>query len=274
MRGSIKSGRRLQLLVSLTLQKAMIAVIVLALTAPAAFATTFNTNDINTYNQFATGATVQNFESIGGMTALGLTSYTAALNGLTTVGTAAQLGLDINGLLFHSGGGSFNNPVGNPGTPTALLQLNSPINGDAHSPTNVVGSLAINTETLDIDNFIEVVFITSLQNRVGFWLNPALGNVLFTAFDSTGTQLESIPNGTAGNFLGIERLANDIKFISIIGLSASGFTIDDLTYGQVTSTTPPGTVPEANSLWLLVFGLSGLFCLRHRLKLPICRSVR
>jgi hypothetical protein len=194
-----------------------------------------------------------------------LSSYANALNSGTAVPAAAQLGLDITGLLFHSGGGSFNNPVGNPGTPTALLQLTGGIAANAHSPTNVVGSLEINTENLDLDNFIEVVFITTLQGRVGLWLNPGLGNATLQAFDSTGTSLESI-TGTAGNFVGIQRTANEIKFVSIVG-GPAGFTIDDLTFGQATSTTPP-SVPEANSLWLLVFGLFGLLGLRHRFMLP------
>jgi len=238
------------------LKNATIALLLLVSTAPAALALTINTNDINVYNTFASGATVQNFESVSGMTPLSLSSYANALNSSTTVGSDAQLSLDIGGLLFHSGGGSFNDPVGNPGTPTVLLQLTDAIAGDAHSPSNVVGSLEINTELLDLDNFIEIVFINDLQSRVGVWLNPSLGDVTLTAFDSSGGTLEST-TGTAGNFVAIQRATADIRFISIVG-GSSGFTVDDLTYAGVT--TAP--VPEPSSFLLFLFGLGGSGLLR------------
>ena len=223
-------------------------------------ATPINTNDINIYNTFATGATLQNFENVSGKTALSLSIYTNALNSSTAVPATAQLSLDIPGLLFHSGGGSFNNPTGNPGTPTALLRLDDNVSADAHSVTNVVGSLEINTENLDLDQFIEIVFINTLQARVGVWLNPSLGNVTMTAFDSTGSSLESVA-GAAGNFVGFERSTADIKFVSIVN-TAGGFTIDDLTYAGAGTTTP---VSEPGSLALLVLSLLGLACVRRRM---------
>ncbi len=239
-----------------------LAVSALALSS-ASMATPINTNDINIYNTFATGATLQNFENIAGMTPLSMNSYTNALNSSTAVPAAAQLGLDISGLLFHSGGGSFNDPTGNPGTPTALLALDGPtdIIDDAHSATNVVGSLEINTENLDLDQFIEIVFINTLQARVGVWLNPSLGNVTMTAFDSTGSSLESVA-GSAGNFVGFERSAADIKFVSIVNNNNAGFTVDDLTYGGARTTTP---VSEPGSLALIGLSLLVLAYLRRRI---------
>jgi PEP-CTERM motif len=233
------------------IRRLSIAVSALAL-AGTSLATTINTNDNTVYNTFATGATLQNFESISGMTPLALDSYGNALNSSTAVPAAAQLGLDIPGLLFHSGGGSFNNPTGNPGTPTALLALGLIVD-DAHSASNVVGSLEINTENLDLDQFIEIVFINTLQARVGVWLNPSLGNVTMTAFDSSGSSLEQV-SGTAGNFVGFERSAADIKFVSIVN-TAGGFTIDDLTYAGARTTT---TVSEPGSLALLGLSVLGL----------------
>jgi hypothetical protein len=236
----------------------MVAALVVA-TASSTGAVTFNTGVEAVYDAFATGATVQTFEGIGGVTALPLTSYDDTTDGTSVaVPAAAQLSLNIAGLLFHSGGGSFNDPVGNPGTPAAVLALGNGIVNDARSATNVVGPLAINTEFLELDQFIEIVFIDALQDRVGFWLNPGLGPALLTAFDSGGTPLDSII-GDAGNFVGIQEAG--IKFVSIIATSATGFTIDDLTYAPATSTT----VPEPAALTLLAVGSLALLRLRrHR----------
>jgi PEP-CTERM motif len=228
--------------------------------ANTSLAITINSNDITLYNAFATGATLQNFESISGMTPLGLASYANALDSSTAVPVAAQLGLDIPGLLFHSGGGSFNNPTGNPGTPTALLGGLADIVDDIRSGRNFVGSLEINTENLDLDQFIEIVFINTLQARVGVWLNPSLGNVTMTAFDSSGSSLEQV-SGTAGNFVGFERSAADIKFVSIVNNNAAGFTIDDLTYAGARSSTP---VPEPGTLTLIGLAIAAMALMRRR----------
>ncbi|MCL4852198.1 MAG: PEP-CTERM sorting domain-containing protein, partial [Bryobacteraceae bacterium] len=58
-------------------------------------------------------------------------------------------------------------------------------------------------------------------------------------------------NVTAGNFVGIVRPTADIGGFKIIGLGATGFTIDDFTYGGA-SVSP---VPEPASLMLAGAGL-------------------
>jgi hypothetical protein len=240
----------------------MLAAIAVLLMSGGLSAAVINTNDPGVIAAFATGATVEDFEGISGMTPLALNDYTNATNSSTAVPAGAQLSDDIPGLFFHSGGASFNDPLGNPGTPAALLQLGGGIAGDAHSATNVIGSLEINTTTLDIDNFVEIIFLGGNVNRAGLWLNPSRGNVLVTAFDSTGGSLENV-TGTAGNFVGIQRATNDIRFISLVSLSANGFTADDVTYGRTGGGTGGGTVPLPATL-LLVLGALGALWMGRR----------
>jgi hypothetical protein len=179
------------------------------------------------------------------MTPLSLTSY-ANVN----VPSGTLLGGQINGVFFHSGGASFNDPVGNPGTPAALLQLSGGIASHARSGSNVMGSLEINSTTLDLTQFVEIVFTDTLKDRVGVWLNPTLGNVTISAFGATGNSLES-GTGTAGNFVGFQRATSDIKFISIVG-GPNRFTVDDLTYGTSTTSTPgAAAAPEPGTLALI-----------------------
>jgi hypothetical protein len=239
------------------LRRFSLVVAILAVTCPRAFGAFINTNDINVYNAFATGATFEDFESVGTLTPLALTSYANATNSSTTVPAGAQLSTQLTGSLFHSGGGSFNNPVGNPGTPAALLQLQGGISGDAHSGSNVVGSLEINSTLLDLDQFVEFGLTDGTRvNRIGVWVNPSLGPVLFTAFDENLTPLES-GTGSPGNFVGVLLPTDTIRSISIISTSASGFTIDDLTYGKAAA------VPEPTSAVLILIG-TGLVAICRR----------
>ena len=248
-----------------------VATFALGLACSTAHATTINTSNVTdpAYIAFNTGATVQDFENVPGLTPLSITAYT---NG-TPVPTTAQMHGELSGLFFHSGGANPNNPAANPGTPVALLTLAGGIAGNAHSPTNVVAPLQINEELLGLGsgNFLEIVFSTPV-NRAGVWLNPALGNVTFNALDA---DLLSISGGsvagTAGNFVGASFDTNSIKVVSIIASQANGFTIDDLTYGTAGTNgtgTPTAPIPEPGTLWLIGPALVAFAMARRRAAVP------
>jgi hypothetical protein len=241
-----------------------LGIVGLCLVSSTAAATTINTNDVNVYNAFAAGATLVNFTTVSGLTPLPLTSYANTTDASIPVPPTALLSNQIAGLHFHSGGGSFNNPAATPGTPAALLALDGGIAGDARSSANVFGALQIQTSpndptVLDLNAFVEIIFTGGNVNRAGVWLNPSLGNVLLTVFDSSGSSLESII-GSAGNFVAVERAANDIRFLSLVSVSQSGFTADDLTFGQASVTNPT----DAPSTWLLLLAAGAALTLSRR----------
>lgn len=68
-------------------------------------------------------------------------------------------------------------------------------------------------KTTDFTQFIEVYFPTKVS-KVGFWLNPSLGNITVAAFDTspafsgiaTQNMIETAPNFTAGDFSGSDSL--------------------------------------------------------------------
>jgi PEP-CTERM motif len=213
---------------------------------------------------FQSGATVVDFESISGRTPQTISAYNPGTPG-DPVSPNSFIFDQITGVKFSVGGA--------PGTnEPALYELSGGIAGDAKSPDTVLGPVDFDFTTKFSSNALIEIFFPTKVSKVGFWLNPSLGNVLLIAADTnfafsglTENQLES-GNGTAGNFVGIERPTADIGGFKIIGLGANGFTVDDFTFGGASTTTP---VPEPGTLALLG---TGLFMLALRLRRYRTRS--
>ena len=207
---------------------------------------TLITSDPNAVAQFQAGATVENFDDLSALT---ITSY----DGGQTVPAANQFSsrnlVTFTSPFFNSGGASFNNPVGNPGTPIGIFDPDGAIAGEVKSPNNVGGPLATGSDEAFTNGFMEVIFPADVI-RVGFWITHGTNVKLFLK-DSNNQNLATgdfTGTGNAGQFIGIERDAADVRGVTI---GFGTFTIDDFTY----SSTP---IPEPSSLLLTAMGLTGL----------------
>jgi hypothetical protein len=210
-------------------------------------AAVINTNNAATVAAFQTGATVVNFESVSGVTPQTITTYTAG----NPVASSSFVFNQIPGVEFSVGGAVGTNEP-------AVYKLSGGIAGDAKSPTNVLGPVDFDfTTKFNSSGLIEIFFPVKVD-RVGFWLNPSLGNVFLIAADTnfafSGLPETTLETGTvtAGNFVGIQHATADIGGFKIEALGATGFTIDDFTFGGAGTTT--GT-PEPGTVALLGCGL-------------------
>src|SRR5262245_33063064 len=201
-------------------------------------ATVIDTSNAAIVAAFQAGATVNNFESIVGVTPQAINSYTVG----AAVSSSAFVFNQISGVQFSVGGA--------PGTNSpAVYSLTGAIAGDAKSPTNVLGPVDFDFTTKFNNQALIEIFFPTKVSRVGFWLNPSLGNVLLIAADTnfafSGLPETTLETGTvtAGNFVGIQRPTADIGGFKIIALGGTGFTIDDFTFdGGTTQVPEPSTV--------------------------------
>jgi hypothetical protein len=205
----------------------------LALATPA-LADIINTSKAGQVSAFQTGADVESFDDLDGTP---LSSY--APGQVVAPGSRFSSRDGTEFPTFHSGGGSPNNPVGNPGTAIAIISPSGAIIGDVESGENVAAPVVINSDEPWNGGFMEVIFPIEVD-KVGFWVTH--GTVRLTLRDRNGTDLTTGDTeviGSAGNFIGIERDAQDIAVAAIFN-SGGG---DAYTFDDFTSTADP--VPEA-----------------------------
>ena len=216
---------------------------VLAVHATASFATVIVTTDPAQAAAFQAGATIENFDNLPALT---ITSYASG----QTVPAANQFSsrnlVAFTSPFFNSGGASFNDPIGNPGTRIGIFDPDGPIAADVKSPNNVAGPLQVGTDLAFGNGFMEVIFPTDMR-RVGLWVTHGT----FTIFlkDSTNQNLTTGDvqvTGNAGQFIGVARDTADVRGLTI-GFPES-FTFDDFTYA-------PTPIPEPASLIMAALGL-------------------
>jgi hypothetical protein len=205
------------------------------------------TSDPGAAAQFQAGATIEDFDDLAALT---ITSYDNGQIVPAANRFSSRNLVTFTSPFFNSGGASFNDPVGNPGTPIGIFDPDGDIAGDVASPDNVAGPL-VGDGTFEAFNngFMEVIFPSDVL-RVGFWILE--GSVTLFLKDSNNSNLATgdfSVSGSAGQFIGIQRDAADVRGVTI-GFD-SAFTIDDFTY----SVTP---IPEPSSLLLIAAGLTAL----------------
>jgi len=215
-------------------------------------ATVVDTTDAGVISAFQSGIAVNTFESVPTRTPQPITSYTAG----DPVAATSFVFDQISGVQFSVGGGVGTNMP-------ALFSLGGAIAGDAKSGTTVLGPVDFDfTTKFGPGAFIEVYFPVKVA-KVGFWLNPSLGDVFILAADTnfafSGLPETTLESGTvgAGHFVGIERASADIGGFKIIAVSDQAFTVDDFSFG------PTAPVPEPATGALLLAGLATL-ALRRR----------
>lgn len=216
-------------------------------------ALTLITSNASEVAQFQAGATVENFDNLS---AFGITSYNDGQTVPATNQFSSRNLATFTSPFFNSGGASFNDPVGNPGTRIGIFDPNDPISGDVKSPNNVAGPLVGGSSEAFNNGFMEVIFPADVT-RVGFWITHGT-NIQLILKDSNNTNLATgdfLVKGNAGQFIGIQRDTPDVRGVTI-GFDHA-FTIDDFTYSST------AMIPEPSSSLLIAVGLTTLIGWRH-----------
>lgn len=232
---------------ALTLWVRGVALVCLVAVLPTeSVALTLISSDAGAVAQFQAGATVEGFDDLSALT---ITSYD---DGQTVPGAnlfSSRNLVAFTSPFFNSGGASFNDPVGNPGTPIGIFDPDGAIAGEVRSPNNVAGPLNTGTDEAFNNGFMEVIFPVDVI-RVGFWITHG-SNVQLILKDSNNTNLATgdfSVTGNAGQFIGIQRDTADVRGVTIL---FDAFTIDDFTYSST-------AVPEPSSSLLIALGLTAL----------------
>jgi hypothetical protein len=200
---------------------------------------------------FQAGATVEAFDNLPPLT---ISSYASG----QTVPLASQFSsrdlAAFTSPFFNSGGASFNDPVGNPGTPIGIFDPDGAIAGEVVSPNNVAGPLAGGSDQAFNFGFMEVIFPADVR-RVGLWVTHGTFQLILKDSGNQNLSTGDVSvTGSAGQFIGIERDSADIRGVTM-GFPES-FTIDDFTYAA----TP---VPEPTCVLLAIVGLASLLIVRR-----------
>jgi hypothetical protein len=215
--------------------------------AADSFGLSLISSDTSAVAAFQAGATVENFDDLPALT---ITSYDSG----QAVPSANQFSsrdlVAFTAPFFNSGGASFNDPVGNPGTPIGIFDPDGAIAGDVQSTNNVAGPLVVGSDEAFNNGFMEIIFPADVI-RVGFWITHG-SNIQLILKDSNNSNLATgdfSVTGSAGQFIGIQRDAADVRGVTI-GF-AEAFTIDDFTYSST-------VIPEPSTFLLIAIGLTTL----------------
>jgi hypothetical protein len=217
-------------------------------------ATVLVTNNNALIAAFQTAATVNTLEALPGLP-------TATLADGTPLPSINQI-YKINVGHFHSGGASFNDLAGNPGAPSAVLDLDAGLIGNARSgshvlaPTHASDSTGPVNATVCVDGtcFFEIEF-TSPVAKFGAFIG--FGNVQVLVKDriklSDGSDdvvnLEFF-SVNAGEFFGVTNATANIDSITIAVRGSTTFLLDDITTAGAGG--GGNTVPEPGTLALLL----------------------
>ncbi|MFL6448295.1 MAG: hypothetical protein ACJ746_11480 [Bryobacteraceae bacterium] len=218
----------------------------------------FSGNSAADFQQFLTGATLVNFETISGITPLPVSAYTTGTP--TSAANLTNPTVSVNGAFLSAGGQTPGNPA-NGGSPAAVINVSS-LNG-AHSGTNVLAPTAQGdpASPLDFGGFISINFAGDQPiSRFGWWTNPQGGNVAFpphiNTFDASNS-LVDLSSGitftaTRGDFVAFAFSSSVIKEVELF--QGGPMTVDDFTFAR-DNALPFGassTVPEPGSGYLLL----------------------